>query len=129
MRSPGPAAPSSTRPRAFRASQSARSAGRRRSSGRAKTSGRLRSRTCWWPTAPAAASSVATVALLLLVGLAAGPLLVGVLADGFEMRFGNDALRYSLLVPTCAPLLSSLVCFIGARRVAGDLERARASDG
>jgi MFS family permease len=64
-----------------------------------------------------------------LVGLAAGPLLVGVLADGFEMRFGDDALRYSLLVPTCAPLLSSLVCFLGARRVAGDLERARASDG
>ena len=64
-----------------------------------------------------------------LVGLAAGPLLVGVLADAFEMRFGDDALRYSLLVPTTAPLLSSLVCFLGARRVAGDLERAKASDG
>ena len=63
-----------------------------------------------------------------LVGLAAGPLLVGLLADGFEARFGDDALRYSLLVPTCAPLLSSLVCVIGARRVAGDLERARAAD-
>lgn len=63
-----------------------------------------------------------------LVGLAAGPLLVGVLADGFAVRFGDDALRYSLLVPTCAPLLSSLVCFVGARRVAGDLRRARASD-
>ena len=63
-----------------------------------------------------------------LIGLAAGPLLVGVLADGFEARFGDDALRYSLLVPTCAPLLSSFVCFFGARRVAGDLDRAKAAD-
>ena len=63
-----------------------------------------------------------------LIGLAAGPLLVGVLADGFEARFGEDALRYSLLVPTCAPLLSSLVCFFGARRVAGDLDRAKSAD-
>lgn len=64
-----------------------------------------------------------------LIGLAAGPLLVGVLADGFEARFAEDALRYSLLVPTTAPLLSSLVCFWGARGVARDLARARASDG
>ena len=74
------------------------------------------------------AAAVSTL-ISTLVGLAAGPLLVGVLADGFAVRFGDDALRYSLLVPTCAPLLSSLVCFLGARRVAGDLERARASDG
>ena len=63
-----------------------------------------------------------------LIGLAAGPLLVGVLADSLEMRFGDDALRYALLVPTCVPLLSVLVCLLGAQRVAGDLARARAAD-
>ncbi len=70
------------------------------------------------------ASTVST-----LVGLALGPLLVGVLADGFASRFGDDALRYSPLAPTCAPLLSVVVSAIGARCVAGDLRRARASDG
>ncbi len=73
------------------------------------------------------AAAVSTL-ISTLIGLAAGPLLVGVLADGFAARFGDDALRYSLLVPTCTPLLSALVCFFGARRVAGDLERAKASD-
>ena len=73
------------------------------------------------------AAAVSTL-ISTLVGLAAGPLLVGVLADGFAARFGDDALRYSLLVPTCAPLLSAAVCAIGAARVADDLRRARASD-
>ncbi len=63
-----------------------------------------------------------------LVGLAAGPLLVGVLADHFEAQFGVEALRYSLLVPTAVPLLSALVCLAGARHVGGDLIRTRATE-
>ena len=63
-----------------------------------------------------------------LVGLCAGPLLVGFLADRFEASFGNEALRYSLLVPTIAPLFSAIVCVIGAGAVASDLARARRSD-
>jgi len=63
-----------------------------------------------------------------LVGHAAGPLIVGMIADAFELRFGEDALRYSLLVPTLTPLLSSLICVIGARHVGNDLARSRASD-
>lgn len=61
------------------------------------------------------------------VGLAAGPLLVGYLSDFLQARFAEEALRYSLLVPTLAPLLSALVCLLGARAVHGDLHRARAS--
>ena len=59
-----------------------------------------------------------------LVGMAAGPLLVGVMSDAFEARFGAEALRYALLIPTVVPLLSALVCLIGARSVRTDLERA-----
>ena len=62
-----------------------------------------------------------------LVGLCAGPLLVGVVSDFMSARLGPEALRYSLLIPTIAPLLSVLVCLIGARAVAGDLERVRNS--
>ena len=53
-----------------------------------------------------------------LVGRA-GALLVGIIADGFEARFGDDALRYSLLVPTLTPLLSTVICLFGARFVGG----------
>jgi MFS family permease len=63
-----------------------------------------------------------------LVGLCAGPLLVGFVADRFAAAYGVDALRYSLLVPTVAPLFSALVCVIGASAVAKDLQRARQSD-
>ena len=59
------------------------------------------------------------------VGLLAGPLLVGILSDAFEARFAEEALRYSLLLPTAAPLLSALVCLVGAGAVARDLARAR----
>ena len=63
-----------------------------------------------------------------LVGMAAGPLLVGVVSDGFKARYGAEALRYALLIPTAVPLLSALVCLLGVRSVRADLERA-ARDG
>jgi len=64
-----------------------------------------------------------------LIGLAGGPLVVGALADGLAPRYGVDALRYALLFPTLIPMLSGVICLIGARRVAGDLERSRSLDG
>ncbi len=73
------------------------------------------------------AAAVSTL-VTTLVGLAAGPLLVGVIADGFGARFGDDALRYSLLVPTLAPLFAVVICLAGARFVGADLERARSTD-
>ena len=63
-----------------------------------------------------------------LVGLCAGPLLVGYLSDAFVDRFAEEAIRYSLLVPTAAPLLSCAVCVVGAGAVARDLRRARQGD-
>lgn len=60
-----------------------------------------------------------------LVGLTAGPLLVGAVSDAFTTHFGDDALRYSLLVPTVAPIASALICFVGARSVGRDMERVR----
>jgi MFS family permease len=54
------------------------------------------------------------------VGMCAGPLLVGVLSDVFEVRFGREALRYSLLVPTLAPLGSVVFCLLAARSIRAD---------
>ena len=42
-------------------------------------------------------------------------------------RFAEEALRYSLLVPTGAPLISVVVCLLGANAVRADLDRAKAA--
>lgn len=73
------------------------------------------------------AAAVSTL-ISTLVGLTAGPLLVGAVSDAFSARFAHEALRYSLLVPTIAPVLSVLVCLLGAKSVGRDLERVRAAN-
>jgi hypothetical protein len=75
----------------------------------------------------ALASAVSTQ-VTTIVGHAAGPLVVGMIAHDFSTRFGEDALRYSLLVPTVTPLIAAVLCLLGARFVGGDLERARSMD-
>jgi MFS family permease len=62
-------------------------------------------------------------AAFVAVGLP-GILLVGIVSDSFQASFGENALRYSLLIPTAAPLLSALVCVFGAGAVGPDLEHA-----
>ena len=60
-----------------------------------------------------------------------------ILGAGLDCRtwgvgaFGDEgqALRYSLLIPTAAPLISVLVCILGARNVRGDLDAAREESG
>jgi len=51
-------------------------------------------------------------------------LLVGVVSDAFQSSFGSDALRYSLLLPTLAPLLSAAVCVLGAGWIKRDISEA-----
>lgn len=71
-----------------------------------------------------AMAAALSTAVSSFVGLCAGPLLVGVVSDAFQSSYGSDALRYSLLVPTLAPLLSALVCVLGAGTIQRDLREA-----
>lgn len=71
----------------------------------------------------AMASAISSTAST-FVGMLVGPLLVGVLSDSFEMRYGDESLRYSLLVPAAAPLLSVLFCLLAARTIRADLAAA-----
>ncbi|MBW2498529.1 MAG: MFS transporter [Deltaproteobacteria bacterium] len=73
------------------------------------------------------AAAVSTL-ISTLIGLTIGPLLVGALSDAITERFAEEALRYSLLVPTVAPIFSALVCVIGARSVGDDLDRVRSAN-
>jgi len=82
----------------------------------------------WLGPALAAAQIIApdrtraqTAALLLaalnLIGMAAGPLLVGIVSDILQPHLGEDALRYALAAAV-APAPFAIWCFAAARRIA-----------
>ncbi len=68
-------------------------------------------------------------AILLLViniiGLAIGPAATGLLSDALEPRFGDDSLRYALLIVSLALAWSGLHFLLAARTIRDDLEFAR----
>jgi MFS family permease len=68
----------------------------------------------------------AAIMLLILnmIGLGLGPLVVGAISDGLLPRFGDDSLRYSLML-VCATLLpwASLHYFQAAKFIEADLAR------
>jgi MFS family permease len=60
-----------------------------------------------------------------LVSMGAGPLIIGVISDAFGERFGNDALRWSILVLTVITSLWAALHFVlAARTVREDLAMA-----
>jgi MFS family permease len=68
-----------------------------------------------------ATGGAVSVFLSSVLGFGLGPYCVGALSDVLTPAYGVQALRYSLLVPTCAlPLMSILLC-AAARRLPSDL--------
>jgi hypothetical protein len=72
----------------------------------------------------------ATAAAVLLfviniVGLAIGPAATGALSDLLAPRFGDDSLRYSLLVISMALLWSAFHFWRAGRTLEADVARAR----
>ena len=72
----------------------------------------------------------ATAAAVLLfviniVGLAMGPALTGALSDVLAPRYGDDSLRYSLLIVSCALGWAALHFYLSGRALLPDLDRAR----
>ncbi len=61
----------------------------------------------------------------MIVGLGLGPLAVGVMNDALAPRYGDEAIRYSLLCITLTSVLGSLFFYLSSRTLADDLERAR----
>lgn len=76
--------------------------------------------------------AVATSVLLLfsaLIGQAMGPAVVGFLNDYLAPQFGNEAVRYSMLVIVVTAVLAGLIFLLAAKFIDDDVERARASEG
>jgi predicted MFS family arabinose efflux permease len=71
--------------------------------------------------------AVAAAVLLFIIniiGLGAGPTVVGILADLLRDRFGVESLRYALLICSLVNLWSALHYYIGANYLSDDLEKA-----
>ncbi len=71
-----------------------------------------------------ATASAVLLFVLNLVGLGAGPTLVGFLNDALAPTYGDEAIRYSLLVVTLGGVVSSALFFAASRSLRADLKRA-----
>ena len=60
-----------------------------------------------------------------LVGLGLGPVLVGWLSDRFAPSYGNDGLRYALLIVALAHVIGAVHNGLAARRLRADIEAAK----
>jgi predicted MFS family arabinose efflux permease len=60
-----------------------------------------------------------------LVGMGLGPLVVGIMSDMLEPRFGNESLRYAMLIISFGTVWAPIHYFIAARSLPGDLDRAK----
>ena len=55
-----------------------------------------------------------------LIGLGLGSLILGMISDSLQQRFGEESLRYALLFGSLFYLLAALLYMLAARRVARD---------
>jgi MFS family permease len=76
---------------------------------------------------PAMRATAAAVLLFVIniIGLALGPLTTGVLSDVLEPRFGDDSLRYALLIVSCVLPWSGVHFWLGARTLEADVAYVR----
>jgi MFS family permease len=76
--------------------------------------------------------SVASAIVLLIInviGLAMGPPITGVISDALVPAFGDDSMRYSLLIVSTALLPVATFCYFrAANSIEGDLARAHEHD-
>ncbi|MCZ6559454.1 MAG: MFS transporter [Gammaproteobacteria bacterium] len=57
-----------------------------------------------------------------LIGIGVGTVFIGMLADGLQGRYGDDALKYSIMAGTSLYLVAAGLLFAAARSLAGDWE-------
>ncbi len=76
-----------------------------------------------------AVASSLVLLIINVIGLALGPPLTGRISDALEPRFGDESMRYSLLIVCAALLPVAAWCYYQAgRSIDADLERADEHD-
>ncbi len=72
-----------------------------------------------------ATASAVLLFVINIVGLGMGPAVTGALSDALQPRFGDDSLRYAMLIVSVGLLWSGLHFKLAARSLAADRELAR----
>jgi MFS family permease len=62
--------------------------------------------------------------VLNMIGLGLGPLLTGLLSDLLQPAYGDESLRYAMVITALIGSLGMLLFYLGARRLPQDLARA-----
>lgn len=76
-----------------------------------------------------AVASAITLLVINVIGLAVGPPVTGAISDLLANGFGQESMRYSLLIVSVTALSASAWCYLQAgRRIDADLARAREQD-
>jgi MFS family permease len=75
-----------------------------------------------------AMASAIVLFVLNLIGLGLGPVLVGILNDWLEPRYGVEAIRISLMVLLAAGTWGVVHSLLAARTLEADLARAEAAE-
>lgn len=75
------------------------------------------------PPAMRSLTSAILFFVLNLIGLGMGPLTAGVLSDYFSQTYGDDGLRYSMIVVGLISSVGIAMFLMAARSIRGDLER------
>ena len=70
-------------------------------------------------------ASAAALFLLInnLIGIALGPLLIGVISDALNAKYGDESLRYSILTGTIFYVIAAVLLFMASRYISDDWER------
>jgi len=77
------------------------------------------------PPAMRAVASAVLFFVLNIIGLGLGPLLTGVLSDLLREAFGEQSLRYAMVITATVGFAAMLMFYLGARHLPADLDRAR----
>ena len=80
------------------------------------------------PTRMRALASAILLFILNIIGLGLGPFLVGVMSDLLAPGFGEESLRYAILIATVAYFWAGAHFLLASRTISSDLEKAAAAD-
>ncbi len=63
-----------------------------------------------------------------LIGMGLGPVAAGLLSDHYAPVYGDESIRYALLIVSMAVIPACLALYIGSRHITGDFARRSAGE-
>ena len=77
------------------------------------------------PSSMRALTSAVLFFVLNMIGLGLGPFVTGLTSDILQPTYGEESLRYSMVITACVGLFGVVSLYMGGRRLPIDLDRKR----